>query len=629
MMKKVVLFVLIAVFAANIFAQNQQKPFDFSEYGIKIEPDKRLIVVMAALETAGLEIKKDSELTGKPAVGLETDLSDIGKVFRQELRSDLESTPSETRKKLKIFFEQYKRRFATKYKAELSAKEQQEFKEDNPKFQAALITPFVSLAYALGPTPELSDPYKTDDLPGDLLEVFDFAPLVREFYRKSNIELKLPRYIQIYNEQGDKMRPSARIMTLELLDYLHTRPQLAYLDKTVTTTKVKGKTLSKTEIRERERRFFIVPDLLAPLGTINFRNVGDDYYVVVPPNTNLLSSEARRAYLQFVFDALVLKNAKDVTPFRAGIKELLAKQDASPDVFLAMIRSLVSAADAKQTEYVKYEVAKYNLRNNPSKNKPEEVEFRGKKATKLADGVYLIDNKFVIPSVDDETALQLSEDYEKGAVLSFYFAEQFKGLEDSGFDIAGSFRDMLLSLDTTKEANRLAQSSEARKRALQARKDRRDKAKSAMQNSQTEVTKEDKFITRMKEAENVIKVKNYERAENALAELMKDFPEYQARIFYAQGRLASLSATEAIDETIRNERLERAAAGYRNAILASGNTEDALRSQAHVALGEILEFNDQLSAALKEYEAAIKIGNIKESAFQKANAGKMRLTKKP
>jgi hypothetical protein len=587
LMKKSVLFIFFIFFAVNVFAQNQPKPFDFSEYGIKIEPDKRLIVVMAALEAAGLNTKLSEDGKG------------IGDKFREDLRADLDGLNPDTRTKLKIFLDQYKRRRPKATSAEIAA-------------------PFVSLAYALGPTPELADPYKTDDLPGDLLEVFDFAPLVREFYRRSNIEIKLSRYMQIYNDAGDKMRPSARQMTLELLDYLHTRPQLSYLDRTVTSTKIKGKVLSKTEVRERERRFFIVPDLLAPMGTINFRNVGDDYYVVVPPNTNLTSSEARRAYLQFTFDALVLKNSKDITPFKAGIKELLAQQNASPDIFLAVIRSLVSAADAKQAEYERNLIATYQARQKIELAKGDDAKravFNELEAFKKTQA--------------DETALQLSDDYENGAVLAFYFAEQFKGLEDSGFDIAGSFRDMLLSLDTTKETNRLAQFGDARKRALQARQERRDKIKTSMQNSQAENTKEQIFIDRMGQTESVIKVRNYEKADKELAEMLKEFPEYQARILYAQGRVASLSATEAIDETIRNERLERAAAGYRNAISAAGKTEESLRSQAHVALGEILEFNEQFSAAIAEYDAAIKIGNVPKGAFQKASDAKARLTKKP
>ena len=77
-------------------------------------------------------------------------------------------------------------------------------------------------------------------------------------------------------------------------------------------------------------------------------------------------------------------------------------------------------------------------------------------------------------SLADETAVSLSEAYENGAVLAFYFADQLKGLEDSGFDIASSLHDMILSLDTTKETNRLAQFAEARKRGLAAREERRE-----------------------------------------------------------------------------------------------------------------------------------------------------------
>ena len=296
----------------------------------------------------------------------------------------------------------------------------------------------------------------------------------------------------------------------------------------------------------------------------------------------------------------------------------MAQQNASPDVFFAVIRSLVSAADAKQSEYERNLIATYQARQKIELAKGDDAKkavFNELEAFKKTQA--------------DETALQLSDDYEKGAVLAFYFAEQFKGLEDSGFDIAGSFRDMLLSLDTTKEANRLAQFSDARKRALQARQTRRDKLKAAMQDSQADITKEKVFIDRMRQTESVIDIRSYEKADKELAEMMKEFPEYRARIFYAQGRVASLSATEAIDETIRNERLERAVAGYRNAISAAGNTEDSLRSQAHVALGEILEFNEQFNAAIAEYDAAIKIGNIRDGAFRKASDGKARLTKKP
>ena len=50
-MRKVLLFIIIAIFSTNAFAQNAS--FDLAEYGVKIEPDKRLMVVLASLEAAG------------------------------------------------------------------------------------------------------------------------------------------------------------------------------------------------------------------------------------------------------------------------------------------------------------------------------------------------------------------------------------------------------------------------------------------------------------------------------------------------------------------------------------------------------------------------------------------------
>ncbi len=35
--------------------------------------------------------------------------------------------------------------------------------------------------------------------------------------------------------------------------------------------------------------------------------------------------------------------------------------------------------------------------------------------------------------------------------MAFYFADQLKGTEDSGFDIASSLREMIATLDASKE----------------------------------------------------------------------------------------------------------------------------------------------------------------------------------
>jgi hypothetical protein len=175
-MKRVLFVVLFAVFSLNVFAQNTQPRFDLTGYGVRIEPDKRLMVVMASLEAAGME----------------TALTEKGAEFRWKLQVDLQDLNPELRQKLKTFVDQYKRRHAD-------------------ASQAEIISPFVSMAYTLSPVPDLTDPARTTDLPGDLLEVLDFAPLVREFYRRS-FNTKIDGYLKDYQSAGDAMRKSAAEM---------------------------------------------------------------------------------------------------------------------------------------------------------------------------------------------------------------------------------------------------------------------------------------------------------------------------------------------------------------------------------------------------------------------------------
>ena len=66
-------------------------------------------------------------------------------------------------------------------------------------------------------------------------------------------------------------------------------------------------------------------------------------------------SELRRAYLQYVIDALVLRFNKHIAQRREQVKQLLDERQkaggqASPDVFLSVSRSLVAAADARYEE---------------------------------------------------------------------------------------------------------------------------------------------------------------------------------------------------------------------------------------------------------------------------------------
>jgi hypothetical protein len=591
-LKHYLLILLAIVLAAGaVSAQVQQRQgatFEVSEYGVDFQADPRLIVVMAALEAAGF----DPVPAGRAPSS-----------FRAKLRKDLANLDPDLRNRLKTSYERNR----------LPA-------PATPADQAAR---YVSLALALGPAPTFEAPPRSEDLPAGLLEVLDFAPLVQEFYRRSGIDEQMVGYVRAYQAEGDRLRGPTAEMVRALLTYLHTRPITTTSERVEVKNPSDKKNKEKTySVRQKDRRFLILPDLLAARGAINFRIIGDDYYAVVPEGTDPSSSELRRAYLQYVIDALVLRFNKDVALRREQVKQLLTERQkagaqVSPDVFLSVSRSLVTAADARYEEMRRLEILSRDSRARLAAAKTEaERATIGK--TAQAD----------MKAIQDETVARLAEEYEKGAVLSFYFADQLKGIESAGFDLASFFPDMIASFDPAREARRPSEYAETVQRALAARE-----ARTAARRSQAEVsssveggTKEAALVRDLSAIEDTLRNKDYLDAESRLREMLKEYPR-EPRIFFALGRTASLAATDAVDEQVRDERLNRALGHYRLAVAAaSPETDKAIMSRAHESMGRINAFLDNLVEAAKEFDEAIKLGDVRGGAYKEALEGKRKLT---
>jgi hypothetical protein len=569
--------------------------FDLTEYGVQIHPEPRLIVMMAALDAAGF----DPTPPGKSQ-----------SFFRAQVRKDQADLDQNLRQRLRTFYER------NKLPAPASAAE-----------QAAR---YVSLAYALGPAPTFEAPPRSEELPSSILEVLDFAPLLQEFYRKSGIEERLPAYLKSYQAEGDLMRRPTAEMVRFVLSYLHTRPT------TISTERVEVKNPATAQkkkagqkvytVREHERHFFIVPDLLAVPGTINFRVIADDYYAIAPPGTDPASSELRRAYLQYVVDPLIVRYNKEIAARREALRQLIdeaakrtGQTTASPDIFLMVSRSLVAAADARLDESTRLDALTRETRSRLDQTKDTAARASMVKAMQERQ-----------TAITDEAVAQLAAAYENGAVLAFYFAEQLRGLEASGFDISNFFADMVASFDPARELRRPTEYASARARAVAARQARQAQRNALNASGPTEETEAASssnaaLVKQLVEIDSMLRLKNYEAAEGRLRELMKDFPR-EPRIFFALGQTASLSASDAIDEDVQSERLNRALAHYRDAVTAaSESTDRALISRAHEAMGRILAFLDHPAEAIKEFDAAIQLGDIKGGAYQDALAGKSKL----
>ena len=272
-------------------AQRPATSYELSEYGVDFQADPRIIIVMAALEAAGFDPTPPGR---EPSV------------FRAEVRKDLVNLDLDLRGRLKGFYER-NRLVPPATPADQSAR-------------------YVSLAFSLAQPPGLEEPARSDDLPAGLLEVLDFAPLVREFYRRSGIDERMPLYLRAYQTEADRLKQPTSQMVQAVLNYLHTRPMTEVAErvevKAPTAGEKKNAPTSYT-FRQHERRFFIVPDLLAAPGTINFRIIGDTYYAIVPEGIDPISSELRRAYFQYVIDPLVLRFNREVAARRVQIRQLL------------------------------------------------------------------------------------------------------------------------------------------------------------------------------------------------------------------------------------------------------------------------------------------------------------------
>jgi hypothetical protein len=586
-------------------APPRQGVFDFTEYGVQIRPEPRLVVVLAALEAAGFD---------------PTPVGDEPSAFRAQLRRDQANLDPDLRQRLKTFYERAKLQRGANGR------------EPTPAEQAAR---YVSLAYALGPAPGFEEPARSVDLPSGLLEVLDFAPLVREFYRKSGIDERMPGYLRAYQAEGDRLRRSTAAAIYGVVTYLNTRPITTTIEripiKTPTTDKRKKDAPVRYETREHARRFFVVPDLLAAPGTINLRVIADDYYVIVPScdetkylcsgrDNNPASPEVRRAYIQYVVDPLIVRFNRDISARRDQLKLLLDARtktgaNLSPDVFLLVGRSLVTAIDARLEESMRLEALTREAREKLDKTTD---------AARRAE--ILKELEAARAGVTDEALAQLAEGYENGAVLAFYFAEQLRGVESSGFDITNSIADMLGSFDPAREARRLEESDAARKRALEARRARAAEATDAGKASNAGSLPNSALVKKLLEVDSLLRLKNYPAAEDRLLALLREFPG-EPRVFFALAETANLAARYATDEDVQSQRLNKALTNYRNAVShATDDTDRCMLVRAHEAMGRILEFQDQREAALKELDAAIRINDATCGSYKDAVEAKKRLS---
>jgi tetratricopeptide (TPR) repeat protein len=189
---------------------------------------------------------------------------------------------------------------------------------------------------------------------------------------------------------------------------------------------------------------------------------------------------------------------------------------------------------------------------------------------------------------------------------------------------------MVTGFDPARENKRLAEVTIARDRALAARRahpryslwliDPSAEAREALDTSGNSA-----LVKSLTEVEKLLQTRNYEEAETRLKALVQEYPG-EPRLFFTLAQTASLWARDTTDDELQTQRLNRALGNYRLAVAAAApETDKVLLSRAHEAMGRILAFLDHNDEAIKEFEAAIKIGDVTGGAYRDALEGKKKL----
>jgi tetratricopeptide (TPR) repeat protein len=282
--------------------------------------DKRVIVMMAALNIGGYDYEPGGRALS---------------VVRQQMRSDLSGVRPELVQRIRSYFQAHR-------------------KGAN---DAAAVAPYLSLALSMTDPPAFTIDVAADRLPDDVREITDFALILEEFYREAGFSRLLPKYVETYIKVAETYGASAGLALGTVLTYLHTEPVLElpplYVPRRTEKPK-KGVPVERIVIPNRIRQFVILPDLLNATGAANLRIVRDTYYLLLGPTIEPNVEAMRRAFISFVIDPLTERQVREVAAIRGDLRKLmetrgerLDQEYAQRSAYFLLTDSLVRATDAR------------------------------------------------------------------------------------------------------------------------------------------------------------------------------------------------------------------------------------------------------------------------------------------
>jgi hypothetical protein len=553
-----------------------------AEVNVRIEPDARMFVVMAALNIAGF----DYEPGGQP-------LSPA----RAELRKDLANLDPQIKAKLAAFYRSHRRPGVE---------------------ESADAARYAALSLLMTPPPAFSI-YQSSDhpLPQDLQAILAdvdasggplFLSLLRDFYVKSGIRELIPKYTAIGQAYAAAYRRPVGETIYQVLEYFHVRPETVIKMRPLIVSSNTDKTTKGAPTvfaRNRTRQVFVIPDPLTAIGAsfvrgdilnqkedILARRVGDDYIVVVGPSRVANSEAVRNAMIRFVIDPMIERRLKDALEYKDQIVKLVAgvptaTSEYGSSVYLVLRESLAQAT---------------------------EIRMRRLQAL-AAGGSYS----------EEDAAFDLVQAYTRGAVLVFHFYNSLAGYEKVGISIEDAYDQMVATIKFDREGGRAKEFEPVVTRVSAARRSGSPKAEAGP----AAATIASKILT----SDDLIRQRRFSEARRILDEILAAAPN-NARALYGMAQVVNQTPSNVeldpkADENdkiqAQHDRLEQAIMLYRKAIQgASPESENWLIQWCHVFLGRVFDFQEFRADAVVEYDAAIALGEVKNGAYKEALEGKQR-----
>lgn len=404
-----------------------------------------------------------------------------------------------------------------------------------------LLSRYITLALVLGPPPDFTFTVSEDEMPPAALSLQDFQPLLAAFYQEANLA---PRW-QRTEPESEALAGGYRSV--------------------VRTTVVKTNAYLREVVGSQHGRTFTV--YVEPLvgARTNFRNLGDQYAVVVGGQPSQSADLIQHAYLHFMLDPLVLKNRDSLQP-KSAILNIAARAPQLPEEYRTDFVSFVDECVIKAVEL--------RLRN--------------------------------LPSAEQESALK--QDDEAGFVMVRPFVAGLQKFEKDNPSITYYFPDLIAGVDVAAEQRRLQAVTFASANTPPAPAEG-DSAKTAQSGDSAKEAM-------LAQGDREIALHDANAAAEIFTKVLDAYPN-EPHALYGLAVASVLSGHA--DES--KELFQKVISNSSSAGNSSQAADPSVLAWSHIYLGRIDDLEDDRDLAVKEYRAALAVAGAPESARVAAQGG--------